>query len=59
MIRRWTYQYEPTLEDPLSEPIIRQVMACDGQNPDDIRRFFKEAGTRNRFVSGRPRLAAG
>jgi MFS family permease len=56
MIRRWTYQYEPTLEDLLGEPIIRQVMACDGQNPDDIRRIFKEAGKRNGFVPGYPRL---
>lgn len=32
---------EPTLDDLLNEPIIRQIMASDGQTPDDIRTLFR------------------
>ena len=31
---------EPTLDELLAEPIIRQVMASDGVKPDDIRKVM-------------------
>ncbi|WP_159589762.1 hypothetical protein [Chelativorans xinjiangense] len=41
---------EPTLDDLLSEPIIRKVMAVDGYTPDDIRTLMRRAGAREPFV---------
>jgi hypothetical protein len=34
---------EPTLDELLAEPIIRQVMASDGVKSDDIRKVMYEA----------------
>ena len=34
---------EPTLNELLAEPIIRQMMASDGVKPDDIRRLMTQA----------------
>jgi hypothetical protein len=34
---------EPTLNELLAEPIIRQIMASDGVNSDDIRRLMTQA----------------
>jgi hypothetical protein len=46
---------EPTLNDLLNEPIIRQVMAVDGYSADDIRLLMRQARARG-HGSGRPRL---
>jgi len=48
-------QCEPTLEELLNEPIIRQVMKSDGVRPDDIRRLMEKAhpsgnGTSSGFI---------
>lgn len=32
---------EPTLDELLSEPIIRQIMASDGVKAEDIRRLMQ------------------
>lgn len=45
------HQREPTLEDLLSEPIIRKVMAVDGYTPDDIRTLMRGAGARERIAT--------
>lgn len=39
-------QREPTLEDILNEPIIRQVMLSDGVSADDIRLLMRTAAAR-------------
>lgn len=39
-------QREPTLEDLLGEPIIRQIMASDGVDADDIRLLMRIAAAR-------------
>lgn len=41
-----TYIREATLEELLSEPIIRKVMARDGVRVDDIRSLMKQASIR-------------
>lgn len=38
---------EPTLDDLLNEPIIRQVMASDGHTPEEIRTLFRTVRQRN------------
>ena len=40
------HEREPTLDELLNEPIIRQVMAIDGYSPDDIRKLFQKAKAR-------------
>ena len=35
------HQREPTLDELLNEPIIRQVMIADGHEPDDIRLLMR------------------
>jgi hypothetical protein len=46
-------QREATLNELLSEPIIRKVMARDGVRPIDIRNLLQQANARN---TGRARL---
>jgi hypothetical protein len=41
-----TEQREVTLDDLLSEPIIRKVMARDGVRAEDIRRLVQQASVR-------------
>lgn len=45
------HEREPTLDDLLSEPIIRKVMAVDGYTPDDIRTLMRRAGARESLVT--------
>jgi hypothetical protein len=52
-------QHEPTLDDLLEEPIIRQIMIADGQGPDEIRRLMQKVGGADRKVAGPAMLAAG
>lgn len=40
------YLHEATLEELLSDPIIRKVMARDGVRVDDIRHLMKQASIR-------------
>jgi hypothetical protein len=40
-------QREPTLDELLNEPIIRQVMLSDGVRADDIRELLRTAGDRD------------
>jgi hypothetical protein len=53
---------ETTLEELLSDPIIRQVMASYGVQIDEIRCLFRTVGVRNsklepaREAAGRSRL---
>jgi hypothetical protein len=42
-----TEHREPTLEDLLSEPIIRTVMASDGVRGADIRRLLQRVRARD------------
>lgn len=44
------FDREPTLDDLLSEPIVRKVMKADGYTPDDIRRLLHRAGARKPFA---------
>ena len=44
-------EHEPTLEDLLNDALVRQVMASDGYNPDDVRQLFKMIGTHYRPLS--------
>jgi hypothetical protein len=44
------HERELTLDELLSEPIIRKVMKADGYTPDDIRRLVHRAGARKPFV---------
>jgi len=37
---------EPTLEDTLSDPIIRAIMKCDDVELDELRRFLDDVGSR-------------
>ncbi len=54
------HQREPTLDDLLEEPIIRQIMIADGHAPEDIRRLMRNVGIgADREVSGPAILAAG
>lgn len=54
------HQHEPTLDDLLEEPIIRQIMIADGHGPDDIRRLMRKVGGgADRKVAGPAMLAAG
>ena len=41
---------EPTLDEILSEPIIRKIMAVDGYSSDDIRYLMRQAGAGKPFV---------
>lgn len=47
-------QREPTLEDLLSEPIIRSVMASDGVRSADIRRLLWHVRAREKQASHLP-----
>ena len=40
------HQREPTLDELLNEPMIREVMAADGYSADDIRLLLRQANTR-------------
>ena len=42
-------QSEPSLEDLLNEPIIRQVMRSDGVSADDIRLLMRTAAAGQNF----------
>ncbi|BCH22540.1 hypothetical protein [Mesorhizobium sp. L-8-3] len=54
------HQREPTLDELLNEPIIRQVMIADGHEPDDIRLLMRKVGGGlDRRASGQAKLAAG
>lgn len=53
------HQREPTLDDLLNEPIIRQIMIADGHEPDEIRLLMRKVGDAGRRVTGRTMLAAG
>jgi len=37
---------EPTLDELLNEPIIREVMAADGYSAEDIRLLLRQASAR-------------
>ncbi|MEO3997508.1 hypothetical protein [Mesorhizobium sp. CAU 1732] len=37
---------EPTLDELLNEPIIRQLMASDGHTSEDIRALFRQVSKR-------------
>jgi hypothetical protein len=39
-------KHQAVLEELLTDPIIRLVMASDGVHADEIRRLFKEVSTR-------------
>lgn len=41
-------QREPTLEELLNEPIIRQVMRSDGVRAEDVQRLMEAIHTRPR-----------
>jgi hypothetical protein len=42
---------EPTLDDLLNEPIIRQLMASDGHTSEEIRALFQDVPKRVVFFS--------
>ena len=48
MIVNWR-QHEPTLEDILSDSIIKAVMKADGVDPHQLAATLKEAGRRCRL----------
>ena len=45
MIVNWR-QHEPTLEDILSDSIIKAVMKADGVDPHQLAAMLKEVGTK-------------
>ena len=52
---------EPTLDDLLNEPMIRQVMAADGYGPEVVRLLLMQANARavaGDFRQPRPSTAA-
>lgn len=44
------HEREPTLDEILSEPIIRKIMTVDGYSSDDVRYLMRQAGARKPFV---------
>ena len=44
---------EPTLEDTLSDPIVRAIMKCDDIELVDFRRFLEDVGSRMNFDGDR------
>ena len=48
-------QREATLDDLLSEPIIRKVMASDGVRASYIRRLMRQAKVRKTHAQNDPR----
>lgn len=43
---------EPTLDDLLNEPIIRQLMASDGHTDEEVRSLFRDVPKRVLLLSG-------
>jgi len=37
---------EPTLEETLSDPVVKAVMECDDVDLDGLRKFLAEIGSR-------------
>lgn len=50
------WRAEPALDDILSDPVVHMVMARDGLDPDDVRRFIET--TADRIRNGWPASAA-
>jgi hypothetical protein len=56
MIVNWR-QHEPTLENILSDPIIKAVMKADGVDPHQLAAMLKEVGRKLAGARARVRCA--